>query len=312
MKYILLILFTIQNIWAENLSGKYQEILSSKNDLKLQEFKKMIGDSTIVFIPGILAQTVIEDASQPIKFSFLLGDYFRDYLKWCEEIKIKCTRIILESEASVEENSEFLKKELLSLSQPYWVVSHSKGSLEFLNTLIASSEVKNKTKGWISLQSPFWGAVSGNIYLDNKLLNKVASWLFSFLGGSIKAIESISVEQRKDFNEKNKIAISETLKTVNHIHYGSYIEDTEGVETILEFSRDQILKEAGQNDGLVELSSTRYLDSNYIEENGYDHLVTILDLQKIKKLPYVLNKKNKNWKINRGEFLLNIFLLFKR
>lgn len=295
-----------------DLSSRYQEIQSSIDENKLEKVKNILGNDTIIFIPGILAQTVMQDSSQPIKFSFLLGDYFRDYLDWCQKSKIKCSRVVLESEASVEENSEFLKKELLKSDGQFWVVSHSKGSLEFLNVLISDERIKSRTKGWISLQSPFWGAVSGDIYLENKVLNKAASWLFSFLGGSIKGIESISVKERKTFNEKNKIAISEVLKSVNHLHYGSYIEDTKGVETILELSRDQILKKAGRNDGLVELSSTRYIDSNYVEEAGYDHLVTILDLQKIKNLPYVINENSKNWKIDRPEFLLNLFLLFKR
>lgn len=297
---------------ALDLSTLYQKKQIEDTQKKHEEIKTLIGKDTIVFIPGILAQTVIEDSNQPIKFSFLLGDYFRDYLTWCKEVSIKCQRIILESEASVQENSETLKSQLLKIDGPIWVVSHSKGSLEFLNTLLKNQEVIGKTKGWVSLQAPFWGAVSGNIYLENKVLNKAAGWLLSFLGGGIKAIESISLRERQLFNRENKDEIDRVLKTVNHIHYGSFINDADGVESILEFSRDQILKLAGPNDGLVELKSTRYENSNYIIESGYDHLVTILDLQKIKNLPYVIDEKNKNWKIDRPKFLQDLLLLFKR
>lgn len=305
------IMFSL-NTLAFDYTNKYESIVQDNKTQKIQKLKEMIGDDNLVFIPGILAQTVIEESDQPVKFSFLMGDYFKEYLDFCHEIKIKCTRVILESEASVYENSQNLIAQISQIKGPIWVVSHSKGSLEFLNVLISDEDIKNRTKGWLSMQAPFWGATSSAIYLENKILNKAANWVFNFLGGSIRGIESVSVGERKKYNNLNQDKIEKILKSVNHIHYGSYIKDEIGVETILEFSRDYILKNSGPNDGLVELSSTRYEHSNFVTESGYDHLVTILDLKKIKSFNFLFNEKNKNWIIERKKFLTNLLLLLKR
>ncbi len=308
IKKMMLLFCIIQYSFSADLTKEYINQLAKDSDQNIQALKKKIGERTIVFIPGILSETVIESSSQLINISFLMGDYFLDQLDWCKKNDIKCVRPILESEASVDENSERLKKILEKVAGEIIVVSHSKGSLEFLNILIKDKAIRERTHAWIAMQSPFFGAVATKIFLDNSVLKKSVGWIFSFLGGSAGGVESISIDDRMRYQKAHRLEIDKLLKSKRILHYGSYIEDVNGVETILELTRDYIKKERGQNDGLVELSSTKLAIGDYINEEGVDHLMPVLNLRRLRKItPFVID--NKNWSINRAIMLKSLLFM---
>ncbi|EQC46948.1 hypothetical protein [Bacteriovorax sp. Seq25_V] len=307
IKYLVVILLT-GHCFGGDLSNKYLKLIERKNEISTTEIKKLVGNRTIVFIPGILSETVIEDSSQIVNFSYLMGDYFKEQLNWCATEKIKCQRIILESEASVDVNSLQLRKSLSDITGELIVISHSKGGLEFLNVLLNDDDIRLRTHAWIAMQSPFKGAVATEIFLDNKILKKGVEWLFSFLGGSSGGVQSISVKDREGYIKLNTKMIEEKLRDKKFLQYGSYIKDEEGVETILGFTRDYIMERKGNNDGLVELSSTTLNVGDFVHEEGVDHLLPVLNLKRLKRVtPFVSN--NKNWNLNRAKMLKNLLYM---
>lgn len=298
MKKIILIALMSLSVFAGNLSQRYMDI---KENLNSEYDKYLINkykNVTVVFLPGILSETAIDGSKQPINFSLIVGDYFKDSMDWLKEKRIKHKRIIVESEDTVDKNSKYIAKELKKIKGKIFVISHSKGGVEFLNVLLENKDIRKRTVGWVAMQTPFYGAYIADFFSQTRVINIGTRWVFSFFGGSIDGLRSLSPSVLVPFQRENQGYISEMLKKVKFLQYVSYIENEFGPESPLESVRDLITLKRGRNDGLVEVSSAYLPFGNYIIEEGVDHLATVLNFKNVRLLPSVINRY-KNWRFDR-------------
>jgi hypothetical protein len=298
MRKLLLISLFCVSAFSSNLSENYLKTRKGLNPNHDRVLRERLKDVTVVFLPGILSETAIDGSRQPLNFSLIVGDYFKDSMKWLTSQKIKNERIIVESEDTVDNNSKYIAKELRKIKGDVVVISHSKGGVEFLNVLLENEDIRKKTRGWIAMQTPFYGAYIADFFADTSIINIGTKWVFSFFGGSIDGLKSLSPSVLVKFQRKNKSSIKEALKGINFLQYVTYIENEFGPESPLESVRDLISLKKGRNDGLVEVSTAYIPFGNYIIEDGVDHLATVLNFKNVRLLPRVINRY-KNWRFDR-------------
>lgn len=310
MRTVLLILtiFSSLVINAKNLSEDYSRTKKSLSKIHEVELKNRLKDMTVVLLPGILSETVIDGSKQPLNFSLLLGDYFKDYMTWLDSVGIKNTRIIVESEDTVENNSKFIVDQLRKVKGDIVVVTHSKGGNEFLDVLLSEKSIRKRTKGWIAMQTPFYGAYIADFFANTRGLRIGTEWVFTFFGGSLDGLKSVGTQKMNKYHKLNKSKIKKVVQDINLLQYVTYIKNEFGPESPLESLRDLILSKRGRNDGLVEVGSAYLPYGNYIVDDGVDHLATVLNFKHLRLLPSVVNRY-KNWNFNRVEHIKTLLYL---
>ncbi|MDD0853368.1 hypothetical protein HBN50_09680 [Halobacteriovorax sp. GB3] len=310
----LFVIFSIifsNTTYSNDISEIYFNVRSAISKADDEKIKTKFKDVTFVFLPGILSETSIADSNQPLNVSIILGDYFRDYMNYAKEMGLKYKRIIVESEDPVSNNAAFIEAELSKIEGDIVIISHSKGGPEFLSVIMNNTKIKNRTKGWITMQSPFYGAYIADVLGGGPILGRGSRWIFDFFGGSIDGLLSISMKQRQEFHKKHQEAIAKAMKGLRFIHYRSSIADRPLVETPLEFTRDHIEKKYGKNDGLVELRSTHFPFGDSVIEEDVDHLTTVLDYKRLRLLP-LRNRETKNWNFNKVNHFKSLLLLLNK
>lgn len=310
-KLIILSLLFSFNIFSadftKDITRDYETIRAQKN-FNSTSIKDRLKNTTVILLPGILSETAIDGSKQPINLSLLVGDYYRDYMTWLDRMGIKNKRIIVESEDTVEDNSLYIEKELNKIQGDLFIISHSKGGLEFLNIILRNKKIKKRTRAWIAMQSPFYGAKIADLFAETPIIKYGTKWVFSFFGGSIEGLTSVGLKERAVFHKKMDKKIVEELKGIKFIQYFTYIENQFGPETPLETTRDIISLQRGKNDGLVEIESAYLPVGEYIVEAQVDHLATVIDYKRLKLIP-AITRNYKNWHFDRVAHLRSLLHL---
>lgn len=212
-----------------------------------------------------------------------------------DEHKIPYKRIIVESEAPVKENARFIKSKLDKIKGPLLIISHSKGGLEFLEVLINHPEVKNRVVGWVTMQSPFRGSVLADYFIDGTVTKTLIGWAFYLLGGDISGMQSVGTAERKKYMSEHREEVMKVLGDVNFLQFITFIDAQDGRESLLESSRNYIYNRVGRNDGMVDIQSALFKDEQYIIVNDVDHLITVLDQERLD----FYKDGNKSWDFDR-------------
>lgn len=266
------ILFPYIYLYAENITSKYEENLHSIN----LDFLK---DKKVYFIPGILHETVIRDSNQPVRLTFLFGEYFNDQVSFLKKHGIDAELIILESEDSVANNSKRLKEKLNA--NDYFVVTHSKGGLEFLDFLLNNPEQAVKVNGWISFQSPFYGSNLALMISKNSFMRRLSSFIFDFFGGSLDGVNSLLPKVRNEYMVNHRDAIQDILSKINYVNFVSKLTPNDA--GILKFSAQDLQNCCGDNDGLVEISNAKIPNTDFVFVENLSHLDLILNMKSFLK-----------------------------
>lgn len=304
VKTIILLLILSCNIFATGIDVS-EEYLFSKTQIQNQSFNKellisYLKSQTILLIPGVLSQSFSSISNQKIKIDYLIGDIFSDHEDWLIEQGLNYESLDIESEASPQENKEFIIQVLEDLPDDIIIFTHSKGGLDTLEALIHRPDLLEKITGVITVQTPFQGAPVADAFTKNSLMKSISQWLFEFLGGSEDGLLSLTTKESRRRNNKNHKNFQRIIESVPVINYGSFKEDTFGWDTPLETFRDYTQLKAGKNDGVVPLSSS-FLDNTYqITESGVDHLNSVTSTQGVRQLSFLpqLNYKQE-WKFDR-------------
>ena len=68
------------------------------------------------------------------------------------------------------------------------IYSHSKGGIDTLEALRERPDLLSHIHGWVTVQSPFWGAPLASTIYNNHALRDVGKNLLEWLGGGIGAM----------------------------------------------------------------------------------------------------------------------------
>ncbi len=286
-----------------DLSDKYISLMSSEVILT----KEQLSQYKIIIVPGLLA-TYMESwfgaydqqeaalrelgLTQENPLSPILK-YFNELIGQNYEVDF----VVLDEsygfsgEQSLEHNILAVAKAIEKSHKPVLLISHSKGSVEVLETLIKYPELQNKVNGWFSFQAPFWGSFLADVisssFLDRLLLSP---WL-----DTTAAITDLETSKRKAFMLKHLVEISDLSKKFPVISMGTS-KSAEDMHISLKinytlYSFARMIYEAvngvplGLTDGMVEIQNAFLPGSSYIYADGIDHIEAIFYVRpKLKKI----------------------------
>jgi len=238
-----------------------------------------LSDYELIFVPGFLSDAVIDlgdfgGTRQMTK----LGQYFDEQLDWLKAMGVEARRLEIESEESVAFNSQIIANAIRSSNKSQVIlVSHSKGSIDSLETLLKVPSLRHKVHAWLSIQGAFGGSPVAEDILNDKPLSAFAEELLHRLGGTHQALADLGTTLRAEYLIENGAYIKELLAETPVLSFTSYKEDTPGWDTLLELSRDYLLNDYGlDNDGLVAWNDAVLQGSDYIKVEGVDHAVPVM------------------------------------
>lgn len=233
----------------------------------------------LIFIPGFLSDAVIDlgdfgGTRQITK----LGQYFDEQIEWLKAVGVSARRLDIESEESVAINSQVIANAIRSTDKnQVLLISHSKGSIDTLETLIKVPNLRHKVHAWLSIQGAFGGSPVAEDILNDKPLSALSEALLQQLGGTQQALADLGTSLRGQSLKENAANIKELLSELPILSFTSYKENTPGWDTLLAPSRDYLLNEYGlDNDGLVAWTDAVLPGSNYIKVEGVDHAVPVM------------------------------------
>ena len=277
IKIILFLLLINTSVWSMDLSVSYFKGKNQTSDSEINSLQKF----KVLIVPGVLAQSFISKSDNQIKLSFLFEDGFNEQINLLETLKIDYEFLNIETENSPAENAGAIIKSIEKSNLPVLIYSHSKGGVDVLEAIRQKPEIISRIHGWASIQTPFWGAPVASGFNNNVILRDGSINLFEWMGGDALGMSSLTLEERdaymNTFEIKNLITkINQKIKFVN---FASYKTNTFGIDTPLELFRNYTDQVAGQNDGVVPVTSALIKEHgikiNYIIESEVDHLMTM-------------------------------------
>lgn len=224
-----------------------------------------------IFIPGIFAGTV----------SKLFGPYFKDQISVLGSMGIRSEIAPIFQ----EQKRELLRLELITYltnicekEQEVVVITHSKGGVDILDTLIYAPNLVGKIKKVITIQAPYYGSPIAKIltnksirYLSKNLINKIYK-------GEIDSLDELTPEYRKKYMEHYKDEINQLLKKVKFYNFASY-------KKVKTFEFSSVLKPTihlmnsnykQKSDGLVPLESALLESCEHIIFEDLDHASAVV------------------------------------
>jgi len=278
-------------------------------------FFKQLRPYKILLIPGVLSESFFKESNQKIKINFLLGEIFQDHEQFLQKYKLDYQKLILESEQSPAFNGKEIEKAILSSPKKLIIFSHSKGGLDALMAFKNNPSLLKKIKGWVTVQTPFYGSAVAEFFDKFKLGRKTAKWLFEMLGGEIDGLKSLNLSVRESFMKKktNQILIKKILNSTRVINFGSFRPNTIGWDSPLELFRNYASFKKGKNDGVVHLKSAFLPGADFIIEKNVDHLLTVVNCNRIKTISFKkpIGLKNK-WVYDRVSHFKSLLYLISR
>ena len=269
----------------------------------------------IILIPGVLSESFFKESNQKIKINFLLGNIFEDHENFLIKNKLNYQKLLLESENPPLKNSYNIEKAILASTKKVILFSHSKGGLDALEAIKRNPSLLSKIKGWVTVQAPFYGSAVAEFFDSFKTSKTLAKWLFKFLGGDLGGLQSLSLNVREPYMKKpeNQKLIKKINSQIRFINFASFRPNRKGWDSPLEFFRNYAYLKKGNNDGVVHIKSALLPGIDFIIEKDVDHLLTVVNCNRIKKLSFNKRIKLENrWPYDRiSHFKSLLYLLSK-
>lgn len=279
MKYLFFaaLILNLSGVMASDLSAVYASKMQEKSfsSTELSKLKNL----KVLIVPGVLAESFNSNSGNQIKVGFIFEEGFREQKKLLEKNKISYEYLNFDTESPPEVNAKAIIRAIEFSFVPVVIYSHSKGGLDTLEAFRQRPDLLPKIHGWVSVQSPFWGAPVASLMYDNTLLKDSGKTLFEWMGGDVGGMSALTINERQGYMDSQEIKnlIGVINKKIRFLNYGSFKPNSFGIDTPLELFRNLTTSRAGDNDGVVPLSSalmhSHGYDVNFAIESGVDHLM---------------------------------------
>jgi hypothetical protein len=247
--------------------------LSLQKTHALEDYKGL----HFVFVPGFLYDAYHDFSKTGAGSKLALGQYFDDTRAALKKAGVMESVAELNAQDSIFNNASDLAAMLNEIPGPVVIVSHSKGGLETLETLLEYPFLRKKIALWISLQTPFYGSQIGDLAYQHDYVRKFAKGLLEkCLGGSLDSLEGLQTELRRDYMNARSTRIAALVSEVPILSVGSWIEgklktDENGLPALLSLQLLMTQLGAKENDGLVETTTAQLPGTRFIKISEMDH-----------------------------------------
>jgi hypothetical protein len=215
----------------------------------------------------------------PGYFGNLNPGYFGTQLRWLASIGVEHEKVAVRPGQSVAINAPIVSAAIRDSAKPVVIITHSKGSVDTLEALLAEAELRKKVKGWISLQGAFFGTPVADMLLDGSLLDPVvSSFVLEFFGGTKVAAEGLTTRASRAYYRERVVAIARVVREVPAVAFASALdgEPGAGTRTLLEIPRELMRRDGIRSDGLVPLDSAVLPGMDFVKISGVDHIAPVM------------------------------------
>ncbi|MDB5038972.1 MAG: hypothetical protein JWQ35_2500 [Bacteriovoracaceae bacterium] len=258
---------------GKNITDEYKTTL--KQEKPDQDAFLTFKNYKVLLVPGFLSNEIRD--LKVVPHSGKVGDYFDDQMKWLKSQEIDHLLVEINSEETNEFNAKLIRKEIENSDRPVIIISHSKGGLDTLEALLFGDEaIRTKVKAWVPLNSPFQGTPLADAFLKNQIVRYMVEKTVEALGGKIGSVQSMTLNARFKYQEKNQIQIKALLQKTKTISLATWKKhESNRIDSTLELIIQYIESLGYENDGAVPWKSAVLADSEYVVIEGVDHLMTI-------------------------------------
>jgi len=239
----------------------------------------------VYFIPGLF--------SGPIHYLF--GTYFVDQFRYLESKGKNYETLPIHSEKTVKENALFIK-DFIKDKKDLTFVTHSKGGIDLLDTLIHFPELRKNIKRIFFIQAPFFGTPLVHLIEEKLALKWFTKSTIYALRGSWKALNEISPEYRIQYMNIHQDKIKEIVNTMDITCVGSMVDlEEKKIKSVLSPFIQYLDKVGAKGDGIVPFKSTQLPGAKNIQVNGIDHSTmvvkrTLQDFDRMEFTSYLFNE----------------------
>ena len=270
--FIFLSFFLSISAFTDDLTKTYQQVWEDIDSHFTEATVQRLRGYTILFIPGFLSNAVI-DMGEKIR----LGEYFDEQMTWLASLGIETERVDIESEGSPQENAIRIVRSIHASQKPVLILAHSKGGLDTLEALLTHKEILEKVRGFLPIQSPFFGSPLADWVSEDRVLNVVSKNLLEALGGTKASLESLQTGFRHDYFLLHESAIYEILEVIPTISISTWKKNEEWEwDSVLEWLRNIMESRGILSDGAVPKESAIYPHTDFITLEGVDHVMTVM------------------------------------
>ncbi len=225
----------------------------------------------VVIVPGFMTAASTRIGITP--------DYFGDLQRWLSAVGVRWTRAPIESAQTVAFNAMQVMDAVKVAAAPVLLVAHSKGGLDSLSAILRSVDVQKKLRGFIAIQSPFYGTPAGDLLASyEKKYPAAFDWIFAAgFGGSPHVAKDMSQPVRSSIMQAREQEIAQLAAVIPMLTIATYKFDRWGIDSPMELSRDFLRDKYGfeMNDGLVPEGSVRVPGAPFVRLSGIDHMVSV-------------------------------------
>jgi hypothetical protein len=250
-----------------------------------EETKAKLQSLRVLFVPGFLSDVVLELGDMPGMKALRIGEYFDEQIRWLKDKQgVKhVERVMIESEDSIQNNAERVAASILASEQDVLLITHSKGGLDSLEALIQYPSLRPKVKGWIALQSPWYGSPVADWVSDNKALDKVTrEFLERIMKGQGESLGNLTTTQRAAYHKRFQDEIQKIVMSIPIISVATYKTGIMGGPvacTAFEPLRISMKKKLNlESDGVVPWESAVLEGTDYVVIPDASHLDTVRPL----------------------------------
>ncbi len=215
----------------------------------------------------------------PGYFGNLHPGYFGTQLRWLAALDVEHEKVAVRPGQSVEVNAPIVAAAIRASRKPVVLITHSKGSVDTLDALLADAALRSKVKGWVSLQGAFFGSPVADMLLDGALLEPaISTAVLQFFGGSKEAAQGLTTKASRVYYRERAVAINRVVREVPAVAFASALDGEPGsrTKTLLEIPRELMWREGIRSDGLVPLEAAVLPSMDFVKVTGVDHMAPVM------------------------------------
>ncbi len=197
-------------------------------------------------------------------------DYMGAQADWLRSLGLPVAVVALPTAAPVAANAARIAAELTADPRPALVVGHSKGGLEALAALLHPGAAA-QCRGFIALQSPFFGSPVADAVCGNRPLHRAADQALRQLGlGDGEGVRDLTTTSRRAWMAEHAAAIAALTASLPVVSAGTVLERAEHWHDQVYALTERWMRQqgAGPNDGLVPLDSALLPGAQQVVRRG--------------------------------------------
>lgn len=209
-----------------------------------------------------------------------LTNYFSQAEVWLAGEGIAMDMARSNTAASSRKNARWIAGYVDAANEPVCLITHSKGGIDVLTFLLeATPKQRAKIACWIALQPPFGGSPVADQILANADASTLSDGSLQVLGGSLEAVEDLSVRKRQQVLATNDATLNALAADIPMLAIAGRFTPTGWLDDGFPYTIPGAwLEDRGfDNDGLVPVASAKLPHTPFIIIESADHGATVRD-----------------------------------